>query len=96
MIGFDFLPERFTIYELQRVHEILLCRKLDKILFRTRMLKRTFANGCRLERCDEQRATTGRPAALYCLVRHSGKQKSSAPGPASPRKTGAVRKGRPS
>ncbi len=73
MIAFDFLDTRFTLFELQRVHEVLLRQRLDKILFRKRMLGRRFINGARLQRCDEQRATAGRPAATYELVRTMGK-----------------------
>jgi 8-oxo-dGTP diphosphatase len=69
MIAFDFLDTRFTLFELQRVHEVLLRQRLDNILFRKRMLNRRFINGSRLQRCDEQRATAGRPAATYQLVR---------------------------
>lgn len=77
MIAFDFLGETFTLFELQRVHEVLLRSPLDKILFRQRMLARKFANGTRLERSEEMRATAGRPAATYRLVR-----KTPAAGPA--------------
>jgi 8-oxo-dGTP diphosphatase len=69
MIAFDFLAPQFTLFELQRVHEVLLREKLDKALFRKRMLGRKFFNGTRLQRCGEQRATAGRPAAVYRLVR---------------------------
>lgn len=72
MIAFDFLGETFTLFELQRVHEALLRSPLDKILFRQRMLARRFVNGTRLVRCEELRATAGRPAATYRLVRQLG------------------------
>jgi 8-oxo-dGTP diphosphatase len=60
-IGFQLLPERFTLSELQRVHETVLGRPLNKDSFRRRML----ASG-KLEATGEsQRGVDHRPAELY-------------------------------
>jgi 8-oxo-dGTP diphosphatase len=48
MVAFGLLPERFTLYELQRVHEVILGRRLNKNFFRKKMLAQRFANGSRL------------------------------------------------
>lgn len=62
-IGFELLPERFTLRQLQQVHETILGRKLNKDSFRRRML----ASG-RLEPTGELESGTGyRPAELYTL-----------------------------
>ena len=60
-VAFQLLPESFTLYDLQKVHEIVLARKLNKDSFRRRML----ATGL-LEPTGEQQEDVGhRPAALY-------------------------------
>jgi 8-oxo-dGTP diphosphatase len=66
-IGFQLLPERFTLAELQRVHETVLARPLNKDSFRRRML----ASG-QLEATGElQREVDHRPAELYRFSRRS-------------------------
>jgi 8-oxo-dGTP diphosphatase len=66
-IGFQLLPERFTLTELQRVHETVLDRPLNKDSFRRRML----ASG-QLEATGElQREVDHRPAELYRFSRRS-------------------------
>ncbi len=66
-IGFQLLPERFTLGELQRVHETVLGRPLNKDSFRRRML----ASG-QLETTGElQREVDHRPAELYRFSRRS-------------------------
>jgi 8-oxo-dGTP diphosphatase len=66
-IGFQLLPERFTLGELQRVHETVLSRPLNKDSFRRRML----ASG-QLEATGElQREVDHRPAELYRFSRRS-------------------------
>ena len=66
-IGFQLLPERFTLGELQRVHETVLGRPLNKDSFRRRML----ASG-QLEATGElQRDVDHRPAELYRFSRRS-------------------------
>jgi 8-oxo-dGTP diphosphatase len=37
-LAFGLLPKRFTLYELQCVHEVILVRKLNKAFFRKKML----------------------------------------------------------
>jgi 8-oxo-dGTP diphosphatase len=60
-IGFQLLPEQFTLFELQRVHEAVLARELNKDSFRRRML----ASGL-LEATGEQETDVGhRPAERY-------------------------------
>ncbi|PYE53525.1 NUDIX hydrolase [Deinococcus yavapaiensis] len=64
-VGFELLPERFTLRDLQSVHETILGRKLNKDSFRRRMLAsgRLSAVGEREEDADH------RPAALYTFER---------------------------
>ena len=60
-IAFQFMPEQFTLSELQRVHEIILGRPLDKRNFRRRILSLNLL-------CDTGDSTSkgaARPARLY-------------------------------
>ncbi len=59
-IGFDLLPERFTLSELQTLYEVVLERPLDKRNFRRKVL----ALGL-LAEADGVRRGPGRPAQLY-------------------------------
>ncbi|GGK10960.1 DNA mismatch repair protein MutT [Deinococcus malanensis] len=59
-LALEFLPETFTLPELQGVHEAILNRKLDKRNFRKRLL----AQGV-LTPSGERRTGVGRPAQLY-------------------------------
>jgi 8-oxo-dGTP diphosphatase len=60
-VGYEFLPERFTLFELQRVHEIILNARVNKDSFRRKML----ASG-ELQRTGElQDVVDHRPAALF-------------------------------
>jgi len=66
-IGFQLLAERFTLAELQRVHETVLGRPLNKDSFRRRML----ASG-QLKATGEQReGVDHRPPELYRFARRS-------------------------
>lgn len=66
-IGFQLLPERFTLRALQDVHETVLGRPLNKDSFRRRML----ASG-ELEATGEHESRVGhRPAELYRFQRRS-------------------------
>jgi 8-oxo-dGTP diphosphatase len=65
-IGFQLLPERFTLLDLQRVHEVVLDRPLNKDSFRRRML-----TSGQLEATGEHQQGAGRPAELYRFVRRS-------------------------
>ena len=59
-VGFELLPEEFTLSELQRVYEIILGEKLDKRNFRRRMLQANI-----IEATPHLRSGEGRPARLY-------------------------------
>ncbi len=64
-IGFELLGDTFTLLELQRVHEAVLCRRLNKDSFRRRMLSSGFLRAT-------GRSQTGvdhRPAELYRFAR---------------------------
>jgi 8-oxo-dGTP diphosphatase len=64
-IGFELLPNVFTLLDLQRVHEVVLARALNKDAFRRRML----ASGL-IEPTGASQTDVGhRPAALYRFVR---------------------------
>jgi 8-oxo-dGTP diphosphatase len=67
MVAFDFLGPAFTMTELRKVHEILLGRELEPVLFRKQMIGRIFPGGRQLVKVGEQRLTGGRPAELYKL-----------------------------
>jgi len=66
-IGFQLLPERFTLRELQTVHETVLGRPLNKDSFRRRML----ASGLLEATGRRQRDVGHRPAELYRISRRS-------------------------
>ena len=59
-VGFQLLPERFTLSELQRIYEMILGEKLDKRNFRRRILQAGI-----IEATAECRTGEGRPARLY-------------------------------
>jgi len=59
-VGFQFLPEEFTLPELQAAYEIVLGEKLDKANFRKKL-----SRGNVVEPTGRYRQTTGRPAELY-------------------------------
>jgi 8-oxo-dGTP diphosphatase len=60
-IGFNLLPEEFTLSELQSAYETVLGRKLDKRNFRRRML----ALGILIVTGSDRRDGSHRPARLY-------------------------------
>lgn len=65
-VGFQLLPEKFTLTELQRVYEIILGRKIDKRNFRKKLLQLDV-----LRRCPERRmAGVHRPAQLFSFAQH--------------------------
>lgn len=59
-VGFELLPEEFTLADLQNLYESILQRKLDAGNFR----KKIVATGV-LSPLDFERLTGGRPARLY-------------------------------
>lgn len=60
-IGFELLPRRFTLLDLQNVHEIVLGERLNKDSFRRRML----ASGMLAPTGKLQEGVGHRPAELY-------------------------------
>lgn len=63
-VGFQLLPQRFSLSELQRVYEVILGRTLDKRNFRRKVDVLGIVKPTR-----EQRASgSGRPAQLYRFV----------------------------
>lgn len=60
-IGFELLPERFTLRQLQEVHESILGRKVNKDSFRRKML----ASGLLRATGELETGTDFRPAELY-------------------------------
>lgn len=66
-IGFQLLPERFTLRALQEVHETVLGKPLNRDSFRRRML----ATGLLEATGERESDTSHRPAELYRFVRRS-------------------------
>jgi 8-oxo-dGTP diphosphatase len=66
-VGFQLLPETFTLLELQRVHETVLGRALNKDSFRRRML----ATGELAATGEAEKDVGHRPAELYRFVKRS-------------------------
>ena len=59
-VGFELLPEVFTLSELQHTYELILGEQLDKRNFRRRILEAGI-----IEPTPERRSGEGRPAQLY-------------------------------
>ena len=59
-VGFELLPENFTLTELQRTYELILGEKLDKRNFRRRILQAGV-----IESIGQWQSGEGRPARLY-------------------------------
>lgn len=59
-VGFQLLPEKFTLRDLQDAYEIILGTQLDKGNFRSKLRKTNV-----VEKIDGYRDTGGRPARLY-------------------------------
>jgi 8-oxo-dGTP diphosphatase len=59
-VGFELLPEAFTLSEIQHTYEKILGEKLDKRNFRRRILQAGV-----IEETDRLRTGEGRPARLY-------------------------------
>ena len=60
-VGFQLLPDEFTLTELQRAYEIILDEELDKRNFRRKIL----ASGILEETGKKKKEGEGRPAKLY-------------------------------
>ena len=70
-IGFELLPRRFTLRQLQTIHETILGKTLNKDSFRRRMI----ASGL-IAPTGEREADVGhRPAELYRFKRKSTARK---------------------
>jgi 8-oxo-dGTP diphosphatase len=59
-VGFELLPNNFTLTELQQTYEIILGENLDKRNFRRRILQAGI-----IEATPHKRSGEGRPARLY-------------------------------
>lgn len=62
-VGFELLPEKFTLNQLQVLHEAVLDKELDKRNFRKKVLKESWVTP--LE--EKQRGVLHKPARLYTL-----------------------------
>lgn len=62
-VGFELLPEKFTLNQLQVLHEAVLDKELDKRNFRKKVLKESWVTP--LE--EKQRGVLHKPARLYML-----------------------------
>jgi 8-oxo-dGTP diphosphatase len=60
-IGFNLLPEKFTLLQLQELYETILSVKLDKPNFRRKMMKMDLLIPCN----EKQQKVAHRAAALY-------------------------------
>lgn len=60
-IGFELLPEKFTLSQLQRLHEIILDKKLDKRNFRKNILKNEYVTPLN----EKQQGVLHKPAQLF-------------------------------
>lgn len=65
-LAMEFLPDTFTLPELQGVYEAVLNRRLDKRNFRKRLLSQGI-----LTPSGERRTGVGRPAQLYRRAKHA-------------------------
>jgi 8-oxo-dGTP diphosphatase len=79
-VGFQLLPEKFTLTELQRVYEVILGRSLDKRNFRRRVELLGIVRPLR-----EYRRGASRPAQLYRRGQRAAMSDHPAPSPPSPR-----------
>ena len=76
-VGFQLLPQRFTLSDLQRVYEVILGRHLDKRNFRRKVEGLGIVRPTR-----EQRVSgSGRPAQLYSFVATEAPEIIGAPSP---------------
>jgi len=70
-VGFELLPDEFTLSDLQNAYEIVLAEKLDKRNFRSRILE----SGILVETSRSQSAPgQGRPAKLYRYRKSAAKE----------------------
>jgi 8-oxo-dGTP diphosphatase len=69
-LGFELLPKKFTLSQLQRLYEIVLDTLLDKRNFRRKVL----ATGLLVELDELERTASRRPARLYRFDRRAYRQ----------------------
>ncbi len=62
-IGFELLPEKFTLNQLQVLHEAVLGKELDKRNFRKKVMKESWV----LPLEEKQKGVLHKPARLYTL-----------------------------
>src|SRR5690606_29285862 len=60
-IGFNLLPKKFTLLQLQELYEALLNKKLDKPNFRRKLMKMDLLVPCK----EKQQDVSHRAASLY-------------------------------
>ncbi|MBT0586292.1 NUDIX hydrolase [Alteromonas oceanisediminis] len=65
-IGFNLLPEKFTLLQLQEIYEAILNKKFDKPNFRRKILKMNFLIDCK----EKQTNVAHRAASLYRFDNH--------------------------
>ncbi|MBN1438004.1 MAG: NUDIX hydrolase [Anaerolineales bacterium] len=70
-VGFELLPDEFTLSELQKAYETVLAEKLDKRNFRSRILEAGILASTRRYRTAPGQ---GRPARLYRYRQSAGKE----------------------
>ena len=78
-VGFQLLPARFTLSDLQRVYEVILGRELDKRNFRRKVELLGIVKPTR----EQRLAGSGRPAQLYRFVATEAPEAIGAPEPAA-------------
>ena len=69
-IGFELLPDEFTLLQLQRVHEAIRGGRLDKASFRRRMLD----SGHLVATGRRERDVGHRPAEFYRVLKDAKKE----------------------
>ena len=69
-IGFNLLPKRFTLLQLQELYEAVLNTKLDKPNFRRKILRMNLLTPCK----EKQQGVAHRAATLYRFDRASYKR----------------------
>ena len=60
-IGFNLIPKKFTLLQLQELYEAILAKKLDKPNFRRKIMKMDFLEPCR----EKQTEVSHRAASLF-------------------------------
>jgi 8-oxo-dGTP diphosphatase len=60
-IGFNLIPKKFTLLQLQELYEAILAKKLDKPNFRRKIMKMSFLEPCK----EKQTAVSHRAASLF-------------------------------